>query len=157
MTTRFVFADFELIAQQQLLLQHGKTVVLGARAFELLLCLLQSGGEVVNKAVLMKTVWPGTVVEDANLSVQIAALRKLLGPQSIATIAGRGYRFTLAVQTLESKSEQEISSTTGRMAGLSADATSALTVPELVSSEAWADEPLPDEAVSNDSVSPVST
>jgi hypothetical protein len=41
MTTRFVFADFELIAQQQLLLQHGKTVVLGARAFELLLCLLQ--------------------------------------------------------------------------------------------------------------------
>ena len=157
MTTRFVFADFELIVQQQLLLQNGKTVVLGARAFDLLLCLLQSGGEVVNKAVLMKTVWPGAVVEEANLSVQIAALRKLLGPQSIATIAGRGYRFTLAVQALESKPEQEISSTTARMARLSADTTSALTVPELVSHETWEDEQLPDEAVSNHTVSPVTS
>jgi TolB-like protein/Tfp pilus assembly protein PilF len=96
MTIRFVFADFELIAQQQLLLHHGKPVTLGARAFDVLLCLLQSGGDVVSKADLMKKVWPGTVVEETNLTVQISSLRKLLGPQSIATIAGRGYRFTMA-------------------------------------------------------------
>lgn len=148
MTTRYLFAEFELIAQQQLLLHHGKTVVLGARAFDLLLCLLQSGGEVVNKAVLMKTVWPGTVVEEANLSVQIAALRKLLGPQSIATIAGRGYRFTLAVQTLESKPEVETSPVAGRTAHVLADATSGSSALEWVSADIWADDPPREEPVS---------
>lgn len=148
MTTRYLFAEFELIAQQQLLLHHGKTVVLGARAFDLLLCLLQSGGEVVNKAVLMKTVWPGTVVEEANLSVQIAALRKLLGPQSIATIAGRGYRFTLAVQTLESKPEVETSPVAGRTAHVLADATTGSSALEWVSADIWADDPPREEPVS---------
>ena len=98
MTTRYVFADFELIAQQQLLLHHGKPVALGARAFEVLLCLLQAGGDMVSKADLMKKVWCGTVVEEANLTVQIGSLRKLLGPQAIATIAGRGYRFTWEIE-----------------------------------------------------------
>ncbi|MGH8797592.1 MAG: ATP-binding protein, partial [Caldimonas sp.] len=51
----------------------------------------------VTKNELLDLVWPGLVVEENNLQVQISSLRKLLGPQAIATIPGRGYRFTAAL------------------------------------------------------------
>jgi predicted ATPase len=52
---------------------------------------------IVTKAELMDLVWPGVVVEENNLQVQISSLRKLIGPDAIATIPGRGYRFTAAL------------------------------------------------------------
>ncbi len=52
----------------------------------------------VHKDELLDAVWPGQDVEEGNLPVHISALRKLLGPQAIATVPGQGYRFTLALE-----------------------------------------------------------
>jgi TolB-like protein/Flp pilus assembly protein TadD len=78
------------------LLVDGKPVALGARALDLLVCLIERRDRVVSKEELLQLVWPGTVVEENNLTVQISALRKFLGPQALSTVSGRGYRFTLS-------------------------------------------------------------
>ena len=98
MQDRFRFDRFEVWLAERLLLADGVSVVLGARAFDLLLCLLVHRDRMVSKNELLEIVWPGLVVEENNLSVQISALRKLLGPNAIATIPGRGYQFSLDVQ-----------------------------------------------------------
>src|SRR5215469_4092901 len=74
----------------------------GPRAVGLLAVLAERQGEVVSKDEIMKTVWKGRVVEESNLNVQIAKLRRILGQTSgerdwIETIPGRGYRFTATV------------------------------------------------------------
>ena len=95
MRTSHRFERFEILPEQRQLLVNGQPVVLGARAFDLLLCLVELRDRVVGKDKLMARVWPGLVVEENNLTVQISALRKLLGGDAIATVVGRGYRFTL--------------------------------------------------------------
>ena len=70
---------------------------LSARAFDLLIVLIEHRERVLSKNELLELVWPGLVVEENNLQVHVSALRKLLGPQTIATIPGRGYRFTNAL------------------------------------------------------------
>jgi predicted ATPase len=70
--------------------------VLGDRAFDVLLALVERAGRLVAKDELLDLVWPGLVVEENNLQVQVSTLRKILGAAAIATSAGRGYRFTLA-------------------------------------------------------------
>ncbi|MDB5848656.1 MAG: hypothetical protein JWP29_2408 [Rhodoferax sp.] len=60
------------------------------------MALLSHRDRVVTKDELLDSVWPGLVVEENNLQAQVSALRKLLGPQAIVTIPGRGYRFALA-------------------------------------------------------------
>ena len=87
---------FEVRLDARQLLIDGKPAVLGARAFDLLQALVEQRSRVVSKSELLETVWPGLVVEENNLQVQISTLRKLLGPQAIATVPGRGYRFTMA-------------------------------------------------------------
>ncbi|MEO7245892.1 MAG: winged helix-turn-helix domain-containing protein [Rubrivivax sp.] len=77
------------------MLARGEPVALGARAFDLLLALIEHRDRVVGKDELLAKVWPGVVVEDNNLTVQISTLRKVLGASAIATVAGHGYRFTL--------------------------------------------------------------
>src|SRR5262249_38265243 len=72
----------------------GKPVVLGSRAFDVMMALVERRDRLVSKAELMDAAWPGVVVEENNLSVQISALRRALGPDAIATVTGRGYRFT---------------------------------------------------------------
>ena len=84
-----------LTAQRQLLIDEAPAK-LGARAFDVLLALVEHRDRVVGKTELFDLVWPNLVVEENNLQVQISALRKLLGPRAVATIPGRGYRFTLA-------------------------------------------------------------
>jgi DNA-binding winged helix-turn-helix (wHTH) protein len=76
-------------------------VVIGSRAFELLRVLIAAEGDLVSKDEIMAAVWPGTVVEDNNLTVQIAALRRILDQgrtdgSCIQTVAGRGYGFCRA-------------------------------------------------------------
>jgi TolB-like protein len=76
-------------------------VPLGSRAFDLLLALVEAGGELVTKEALLRRAWPDAIVEENNLQVQISALWKAFGEDAqrlIATIPGRGYRFTGAVQ-----------------------------------------------------------
>ncbi len=77
----------------------GAAVELGARAFDLLHVLAERRERVVGKHELLDLVWPGVVVEENNIAAQISALRKVLGNGAIATIPGRGYRFTAAVES----------------------------------------------------------
>jgi adenylate cyclase len=90
------FGRFEVLIAERRLLVDGRPIALGSRAFDLLAALVARRDRVVSKDELMDVVWPGLVVEDNNLQVQISALRKVLGAQAIATVAGRGYQFTLA-------------------------------------------------------------
>jgi len=91
----FKAKGFEVRPAERRLLAHGQPVSLGGRAFDLLLALIELRERVVAKDELLARVWPGAVVEENNLTVQISSLRKVLGPDAIATVAGRGYRFTL--------------------------------------------------------------
>ncbi|MGJ7541258.1 ATP-binding protein [Variovorax sp. LT1R16] len=90
----FLFGRFELRADERQLWKDGRAVPIGARALDVLLALVQRRDRVVGKEELMATAWPGLVVEDNNLTVQVSSLRKLLGAKAIATVPGRGYRFT---------------------------------------------------------------
>ena len=87
----------EIDALQRTVLIDGAPAKLGARAFDVLLALVERRDRVVPKRELMDLVWPRLVVEEGNLLVHMVALRKLLGAQAIATIPGRGYRFALPV------------------------------------------------------------
>ena len=78
------------------ILTNGEPAQLGGRAFDLLLVLIEHRDRVVGKDELMARVWPGVAVEENNLTVQISSLRKVLGNEAIATVAGRGYRFNTA-------------------------------------------------------------
>ncbi|MEO8329766.1 MAG: transcriptional regulator, partial [Candidatus Nanopelagicales bacterium] len=88
-----VFGRFELQPERRRLLQDGNPVAIGARALDVLLALTERRDRVVTKTELLDLVWPGLVVEENNLQVQISALRKSLGPGVISTIPGRGYQF----------------------------------------------------------------
>jgi DNA-binding winged helix-turn-helix (wHTH) protein len=77
-------------------------VAIGSRAFDVLRVLVTAQGDLVSKDDMMAAVWPGTVVEGNNLTVQIAAVRRILDPgradgTCIRTVAGRGYRFVATV------------------------------------------------------------
>ena len=91
----FKAEGLEVRADERRLLARGEPVALGARAFDLLLVLIEQRDRVVGKDELLARVWPGVVVEENNLTVQISTLRKALGGGAITTVAGRGYRFTL--------------------------------------------------------------
>jgi DNA-binding winged helix-turn-helix (wHTH) protein len=95
---RFSFGPFLLNPESGTLLRDGEPVALGHRGILLLDALLTRPGEVVTKAELMDAAWSGMAVEESNLSVQIALLRKALGPSPeggdwITTIPRVGYRF----------------------------------------------------------------
>jgi TolB-like protein len=77
----------------------GTPVTLGARAFDVLAYLDAHRDRVVSKAELLEQVWGGLAVEEGNLSVQISALRKALGPKAIATVPGVGYKLATATAT----------------------------------------------------------
>lgn len=87
------FGAFELRPEERRLLRDGQPVALGARAIDLLVALASQRGRLLSKQQLLDTVWPDVVVEEANLHVQMSALRKVLGPELIATVPGRGYQF----------------------------------------------------------------
>jgi DNA-binding winged helix-turn-helix (wHTH) protein len=72
----------------------GQPAPVGERAFDLLMVLAAAAGTVVATDTLLRRVWPGRVVEENNLHVHVAALRKLLGPDVIRTVSGRGYQLT---------------------------------------------------------------
>src|SRR5664279_843232 len=97
-----VFGPFRLFSARQLLLRGDEPVRLGSRAFVLLVALVNRAGELVGKDELISRVWPDTFVEESNLRVHVAALRKALDdaadpPTYIVNLPGRGYQFVAKV------------------------------------------------------------
>ena len=97
------FAEFEFDAAHRKLLRDGKPLALYAKTFDLLTFLLENNGRVVSKDEILDAVWAGHFVEEANLSVQISALRKALGekpgaPRFLLTVPGKGYKFIADIQ-----------------------------------------------------------
>jgi TolB-like protein len=98
MSTEFTFGPFVLDTQRGLLLREGRPIAVSSKGLQLLEALVSSPGRVLTKAELMQTAWGDAAVEESNLSVQMAALRKQLGPTAdggdwIATMPRVGYRF----------------------------------------------------------------
>ena len=100
------FGRFCVLLRRRQLVADGVPIKLGTRAFDLLLALLEANGSFLTKEELMSRVWPGIVVAEENLKVQISALRKALGEDRdlIRTEFGRGYRFTAAVRSAVTRS-----------------------------------------------------
>jgi len=92
------FGRFELQPHERRLLVDGEPVLLGGRALDVLTLLAERAGSLVTKNELLDRVWPGLVVEEHNIVTQVSGLRKVLGGDLIATIPGRGYRFTARVE-----------------------------------------------------------
>jgi TolB-like protein len=98
------FGRWRLSPADRRLLADGTQVALGGRAFDVLLALVEARGEIVTKEALMRRVWPGAIIEENNLQVQISTLRKALGRDAdllITTVPRRGYCFTCKWQWLE--------------------------------------------------------
>ena len=99
---RLHFGPYRLLPTQRLLLDHDKPVVLGSRALDILIVLVERAGELVTRDQLLARVWPNTTVVEGNLVVQIGALRRALrdgkaGNRYIVTVPGRGYCFVASV------------------------------------------------------------
>jgi eukaryotic-like serine/threonine-protein kinase len=92
----YEFGSFRLDTAKRLLTRDGGHLTLPPKTFDLLLLLVESRGRVFAKKELMSALWPDTFVEDANLSFQVSALRKVLGGEGvewIETLPRYGYRF----------------------------------------------------------------
>jgi len=94
----YEFGRFRLKVAERVLLREGELVPLTPKVFDILVTLVEHGGQVVSKDDLMKRVWPNTFVEEGNLTQNISLLRKALGEtaggvQFIETVPRRGYRF----------------------------------------------------------------
>ena len=103
---QFRFGPFLLDPDRHVLLRAGEPVAVGYRGVLLLGALLRRPGEVLTKAELIDAGWPDATVEQSNLSVQVAMLRKALGQSPdggewIATIPRVGYRFLGRLDPIE--------------------------------------------------------
>ena len=99
----FVFEGFQLDVARRKLTGPDGPIEVPSRAFEVLLYMVVHAGDLLEKATILKAVWPTTVVEEGNLSQCIFALRRAFGdtasePRFIATIPGRGYQFVAQVR-----------------------------------------------------------
>lgn len=102
---RYRFGPFELDVRDHRLSRDGVAVSITPKAFETLRVLIERVGHLVEKEDLMREIWPGSFVEEANLAVQISTIRKALGESGgraayIETVPTRGYRFIAPVETL---------------------------------------------------------
>jgi TolB-like protein len=109
MPAAYRFGPFELRPTSRDLLVEGRAAPLGARAFDVLLALVERRDRLVTKDELLAVAWPGLVVEENNLQVQISALRKILGDGVIKTVSGKGYRFTAEISGAEAPSIAAVS------------------------------------------------
>ncbi|MDP2005784.1 MAG: winged helix-turn-helix domain-containing protein [Rubrivivax sp.] len=97
MDRMFRFGEATFWPDRHVLTVAGVPRRLGSRAIELLKVFVQSPGELLGRRQLVEVVWPDAEVDENNLAVQIANLRKVLGADAIATVARQGYRFCLPV------------------------------------------------------------
>ncbi len=120
----YCFGDFRFHPDRHLLLRCNAPIPLGGRALDLLHALVRNAGTTMSKQDLMRFAWPNTFVHDANLKVNIAALRRALRASSgdtrhIATVPGRGYRFvaplTVSVSPDDSAVPAAVRANTGKL------------------------------------------
>src|SRR5260370_18332825 len=102
----YEFGPFRLEPEEHQLLRQAVAVPLTPKAFDMLLVLVEHSGHLMDKEELMKCVWPGSFVEEANLSHHIHKLREVLGEREsgtkyIDTVPRRGYRFVAKVTELQ--------------------------------------------------------
>src|SRR5258707_6820925 len=100
------FGPFRLFAARRLLLEGEQPVRLGSRAFDILTALVERVGEVVSKEELIARTWPATFVDEANLKIQVSALRRALGDgqgdnRYVVNVVGRGYNFVAPIRKEE--------------------------------------------------------
>src|SRR5471030_253792 len=100
------FGQFALDSRRRTLSRADSPVWLTAKAFDVLLFLVQNPNRLVTKEELLQAVWGDTFVEEGNLTQYISHLRKALGdnPEDtglIVTIARKGYQFTADVTIAE--------------------------------------------------------
>ncbi|MGE0131811.1 MAG: winged helix-turn-helix domain-containing tetratricopeptide repeat protein [Blastocatellales bacterium] len=105
----YSFGSFRVDPHRRTLWRDGKVVALAPKAFDMLLMMLENEGQVLEKQQLMDHLWPGSIVEEANLSQTVYLLRRALAEgsderQYIETIPKRGYRF--AAEIVESRDEK---------------------------------------------------
>jgi predicted ATPase/DNA-binding winged helix-turn-helix (wHTH) protein len=100
------FGSFRLLTAQQVLLEGDTPVMIGGRARDILAALTEKPGQVLSKEELIARVWPDTNVEEGNLKVHVAALRRALGDglsgnRFVSTVHGRGYCFVAPLSVTE--------------------------------------------------------
>jgi DNA-binding winged helix-turn-helix (wHTH) protein/TolB-like protein/Flp pilus assembly protein TadD len=115
--TIYSFDGFIIDPTRRVLLRDGEPIQLNAKAFDLLLALVESRGRELGKEELMQRVWANQIVEDANLTVTMANLRKALGETAkahrfIVTIPGKGYRFVAEIADRDPRQAFIVESTT---------------------------------------------
>lgn len=96
------FGPFELQPDERRLLRDAVPVPLASRAFDTLLVLVQRAGSLVTKDELLHDVWRDASVEEANIAVTVAAIRRVIGHDALATVRKHGYRFTAPVERVTS-------------------------------------------------------
>ncbi len=94
---------FQLVPEERQLLRDNQPVPLTPKSFDLLVVLVENSGHLIEKGELLKRIWPDSFVEEANLSVNVSALRRALGEgpnehQYVETVPRRGYRFVAGVK-----------------------------------------------------------
>jgi DNA-binding winged helix-turn-helix (wHTH) protein/Tol biopolymer transport system component len=96
----YEFGPFVLDLVQHVLLRDHRPLAVMPKTFDTLLVLVKNSSRLLSKAELMQALWPDSFVEESNLTVQISAVRKILGDQQayIVTVPGRGYRFSAEVK-----------------------------------------------------------
>ncbi len=109
--TVYMFDGFQLDVSRRTLASSGGLVLpVNSRAMDTLLLLVANAGKLVDKRLLMETVWPNAVVEDNNLNQCIGAIRKVLGETAgsnryVMTVPGRGYCFVCPARAVSRESE----------------------------------------------------
>ena len=116
----YEFGPFRVDPEKETLFRAGESVPLTPKTFQILLVLIRNSNEVVTKDDLMKTVWPDTFVEEANLSRNVFMLRKALGESAqdhryIVTVPGRGYRLAESVQLVSDQEFTVIAASRSKM------------------------------------------
>lgn len=112
-SSKYEFGSFRLDTRTRRLLHDDKPLPITSKAFDTLVVLLNSAGNTVSKTDLMNGVWPGTAVEENNLTQQISALRKAFGERAgdhkfIVTVPGRGYCFVANVRKFATEPDGQI-------------------------------------------------
>jgi DNA-binding winged helix-turn-helix (wHTH) protein len=104
-----VFGPFVLDRRREALTKDGVAVSIGHRGYVLLEMLVAAGGTTVGKAALIERAWPGTIVEEGNLTVQISTLRRALGEGDdvfIVTVPRVGYRLAVPADPAPSETRR---------------------------------------------------